>query len=73
MARVLPPEVQAAVLRGDTRTRAWRTYVATLRCTLVEPTLFGNEDSAGVCYLAFSSASNVWYVGKASSVRERNR
>eukprot|EP00974_Lingulodinium_polyedra_P106149 10273765-Lingulodinium_polyedra.AAC.1 len=72
MARVLPPAMQAAVFAGNTEAAAWKTLVRALRNTLLVPEQFRRQQCEGVCYLAFSSASHVWYVGKASSARARN-
>ena len=67
-ARVLPPRVQASVLRGVFG-EPWRAFVARLFDAAWAPARVPHE---ACCYVIVAVGSPIWYVGKANLVRTRN-
>ena len=66
--RAFPPAVQQALLHG-TPGGAWSDYVDAVVKSIWLPA--GAPDAA-LCYVAFSSRTAMWYIGKSTSTRTRH-
>ena len=66
--RAFPPAVQQTLLHGRFG-RPWVDYLAALTASIWEPAFAPDE---ALCYVAFSSRTSMWYVGKSTSSRTRH-